>query len=132
MQWQHSGMKLRTAVFLAAVLASFQASAATLTGKVVKVADGGTITILVGTERHRIRLQGIDAPERKQPYGRASGRSLSALVAGKQVRVEYDNRDRYGRILGVKRLPLCVGVRSASAWTVLIQLPNPKRQRFAP
>ena len=48
-----------------------------------------------------IRLQGIDAPERKQPYGRTSGRSLSALVAGKQVRVEYDKRDRYGRIIGV-------------------------------
>ena len=62
------------------LLASFQASAATLTGKVVKVADGDTITILVGTEQHRIRLQGIDAPGRKQPYGEASGRSLSALV----------------------------------------------------
>jgi endonuclease YncB( thermonuclease family) len=79
----------------------FQASAATLTGKVVKVADDDTITILVGTERHRIRLQGIDAPERKQPYGKASGRSLSSLVAGKQIRVEYDKRDRYGRIIGV-------------------------------
>jgi endonuclease YncB( thermonuclease family) len=78
-----------------------QTLAATLEGKVVKVADGDTITILVGTERHRIRLQGIDAPERKQPYGKASGRSLSALVAGKQVRVEYDKRDRYGRIIGV-------------------------------
>ncbi|MFT5448250.1 MAG: endonuclease YncB(thermonuclease family) [Gammaproteobacteria bacterium] len=80
---------------------SFRASAATLTGKVVKVADSDTITILVGTEQHRIRLQGIDAPERKQPYGKASGRSLSALVAGKQVRVEYDKRDRDGRIIGV-------------------------------
>ena len=67
----------------------------------VKVADGDTITILVGTEQHRIRLQGIDAPERKQPYGKASGRSLSALVAGKQVRVEYAKCNRYGRIVGV-------------------------------
>jgi endonuclease YncB( thermonuclease family) len=82
-------------------LIAVEASAATLTGKVVKVADGDTITILVGTEQHRIRLQGIDAPERKQPYGKASGRSLSALVAGKHVRVEYDKRDRYGRIIGV-------------------------------
>ena len=64
------------------------ASAATLNGKVVKVSDGDTITILVGKKQHRIRLQGIDAPERKQPYGRASGKSLSTLVAGKQVRVE--------------------------------------------
>jgi micrococcal nuclease len=73
-------------LFLVALLAPLQTFAATLTGKVVKVADGDTITILVGTERHRIRLQGIDAPERKQPFGRASGRSLSALVAGKQLR----------------------------------------------
>ncbi len=86
-----------------------QTFATTLTGKVVKVADGDTITILVGTEQHRIRLQGIDAPERKQPFGKASGRSLSALVAGKQVRVEYGKRDRYGRILGV------VWVRSPDA-----------------
>ena len=75
---------------IALILAPLRLSAATLEGKVVKVADGDTITVRVGRERHRIRLQGIDAPERKQPYGRASGRALSALVAGKQVRVEYD------------------------------------------
>ena len=101
--------KLFLSAFLLAMLAPFLASAATLTGKVVKVADGDTITILVGTEQHRVRLQGIDAPERKQPFGKASGRSLSALVAGKQVRVEYDKRDRYGRIIGV------VWVRSPDA-----------------
>ena len=88
-------------LFLSVLFVPLQTFATTLTGKVVKVADGDTITILVGTEQHRIRLQGIDAPERKQPFGKASGRSLSALVAGKQVRVEYDKRDRYGRIIGV-------------------------------
>jgi endonuclease YncB( thermonuclease family) len=94
--------EIRRFLFCFGVLASsFELSGATLTGKVVKVADGDTIRILVGTEQHRVRLQGIDAPERKQPYGKASGRSLSALVAGKQVKVEYDKRDRYGRIVGV-------------------------------
>jgi endonuclease YncB( thermonuclease family) len=81
-------------------LFTFSAQAATIEGKVIKVADGDTVTILVNRQKHRIRLQGIDAPERKQPFGRASGRALSALVAGKQVRVEYDKRDRYGRIVG--------------------------------
>ena len=76
-------------LFLAALLVPLPTFAATVTGKVVKVADGDTITILVGTAQHRIRLQGIDAPERKQPFGRASSRSLSALVAGKQARGEY-------------------------------------------
>lgn len=56
-------MNVRIIMCLACILATFQASAATLTGKVVKVADGDTITILVGKEQHRIRLQGIDAPE---------------------------------------------------------------------
>jgi endonuclease YncB( thermonuclease family) len=78
-----------------------QAAAATLEGRVVKVAEGDTVTVLVGREQHRVRLQGIDAPERDQPYGKASGRSLAAVVAGKEVRVEYDKRDRYGRIVGV-------------------------------
>jgi endonuclease YncB( thermonuclease family) len=96
-------------LFIVALFVPLQTLSATLTGKVVKVADGDTVTILVGTEQHRIRLQGIDAPERKQPFGKASGRSLSALVAGKQVRVEYDKRDRYGRIIGV------VWVRSPDA-----------------
>jgi endonuclease YncB( thermonuclease family) len=92
---------VRTIIAIALIVATFHALAATLTGKVVKVSDGDTITILIGTEQHRVRLQGIDAPEPKQPFRKASGRSLSALVAGKQVRGEYDKRDRYGRIVGV-------------------------------
>ena len=47
-------------LFLVALLGPLQTFAATLTGKVVKVADGDTITILVGTEQHRVRLQDID------------------------------------------------------------------------
>jgi len=72
----------------------------TLTGKVVKVADGDSITVLDSTNtQHRIRLQGIDAPERKQPYGNASRKHLTTLVAGKTVTVKWDKRDRYGRIV---------------------------------
>jgi endonuclease YncB( thermonuclease family) len=74
--------------------------AATLTGKVVKVADGDTITVLQENTQHRIRLQGIDAPERKQPHGNASRKHLASLVAGKTVTVQWDKRDRYGRIVG--------------------------------
>ncbi len=77
------------------------AFADTLTGKVVKVADGDSITVLDNTNiQHRIRLQGIDAPERKQPYGNASRKHLATLVAGKEVTVKWDKRDRYGRIVG--------------------------------
>ncbi len=77
------------------------AYADTLTGKVVKVADGDSITVLDNTNtQQRIRLQGIDAPERKQPFGNASRKHLTTLVAGKTVTVKWDKRDRYRRIVG--------------------------------
>lgn len=71
-------------------------------GKVVHVADGDTITVLTPTHtRYKIRLYGIDAPERKMPYGRKSGDALSRLVAGQNVRVEPMYTDDYGRIVGL-------------------------------
>ncbi len=77
------------------------ASADTLTGKVVKITDGDTLYVLdANSQEHKIRLAGIDAPERKQAYGLASRKHLASIVAGKQVTVEYQKRDRYGRIVG--------------------------------
>ena len=76
-------------------------SAKTLQGKVVKIADGDTLTILdVRGFKYRIRLQGIDAPETDQPYGKESSKNLKWLVYGKGVTVEYSKYDRYGRIIG--------------------------------
>ncbi len=67
----------------------------------MKVADGDSITVLDSTTtQHRIRLQGIDAPERKQAFGNASRKHLASLVAGKTVTVKWDKRDRYRRIVG--------------------------------
>ena len=55
--------------------------AATITGKVVAVADGDTITVLDANKvQHKIRLGGIDAPEKAQPYGQTSKQSLFDLV----------------------------------------------------
>ncbi|MGW8271111.1 MAG: thermonuclease family protein, partial [Burkholderiales bacterium] len=74
------------------------AAAGTLRGRVVAVADGDTITVLdAARRRSRVRLAGIDAPESRQPFGAAAKRSLSALVFGADVEVEYRKRDRYGR-----------------------------------
>ena len=76
-------------------------SATTITGKVVSVADGDTITALdAGKVQHKIRLGGIDAPEKAQPYGQTSKQSLSDLVFGKTVTVDTDKTDRYGREVG--------------------------------
>ena len=70
-------------------------------GKVVRVADGDTLTILDATNvQHKVRLHGIDAPERKQAYGEASRKALAERVAGKVVRVEWTARDKYQRVLG--------------------------------
>jgi len=77
------------------------ANAKTIEGLVVGVADGDTITVLDQQKNtYKIRLQGIDAPEKKQAFGEKSKQSLHDLVHSKQVRIEYDKEDKYGRIVG--------------------------------
>lgn len=88
-------------VFSFALLATNLAWTNTLTGRVVGVADGDTITVLDSQNtQYKIRLAGIDAPEKKQEFGQVSKKSLSDLVFGKQVRVDWIKEDRYGRIVG--------------------------------
>ena len=126
-------------LILTATLAIFfggVSDAAEIRGRVVRIADGDTLTILsqatgttgvppvgeaitgttgvppvggtiTGTTgvspvaQHKIRLYGIDAPESHQAFGAASKHHLSSLVFGKDVRVAYKSRDKYGRILGI-------------------------------
>lgn len=74
---------------------------ADFSGRVVAVTDGDTIKVLdPANSQHKVRLVGIDAPERGQPYGTVSRDHLAMLVAGKEVVVETDKQDRYGRVLG--------------------------------
>lgn len=83
------------------LLYPFGVIAETLTGKVVRIVDGDTLVLLDATQtQHRIRLSGIDAPEAKQPFGQKSKENLSHLVAGKEVEVDWNKRDRYQRIVG--------------------------------
>jgi endonuclease YncB( thermonuclease family) len=89
------------ASLLLALLFGFSCNAATITGQVVGVADGDTITVLDADKvQHKIRLAGIDAPEKKQPFGNRSKESLSDMVFDKTVNVETEKRDRYGRQIG--------------------------------
>lgn len=77
------------------------ANADTITGRVVGVADGDTITILDSNNtQFKVRLAGIDAPEKKQAFGKVSKKSLSDLVFDKQVTVDWKKLDRYGRTIG--------------------------------
>ena len=91
---------LRSLLVLSVLLVS-AAHADTLTGRVVGVADGDTITVLdANSQQHKIRLGGIDAPEKVQPFGQRSKENLSRLVFNKEVRVDWTKRDRYQRIVG--------------------------------
>lgn len=75
---------------------------AEMTGKVVSVADGDTITIIDDLDqgKFKIRLYGIDAPEKKQDFGQKSKQYLSSLIFNKEVKVRFKEIDRYGRIIG--------------------------------
>jgi micrococcal nuclease len=82
------------------ILATALIGADPLIGKVVKVTDGDTITVLVDKQQIKIRLSAIDAPERGQDFGQKSKEALADLVFGKEVRVETHGKDRYGRTIG--------------------------------
>jgi endonuclease YncB( thermonuclease family) len=63
--------------------------------------NGPSVTVIDANKtQYKIRLAGIDAPEKAQAYGQKSKESLSDLVFGKQVDVEWSKRDRYGRTVG--------------------------------
>ncbi|EDQ1914831.1 thermonuclease family protein [Salmonella enterica] len=74
--------------------------AAEIQGKVIHVLDGDTIEVLQNKTPVRIRLANIDAPEKKQAFGRWSTNQLKGLVAAQPVTVTYTQTDRYGRIIG--------------------------------
>lgn len=70
-------------------------------GRVVNVSDGDTLTVLdAANQTHKIRLQGIDAPEKGQPFGKKCKEVLSGRSIGQAVQVEARKRDKYGRIVG--------------------------------
>ena len=80
------------------VLLAFTTHAASIDGKAITVADGDTITILdADNNQHRIRINGIDAPEKGQPFGDRSRQNLRYMVSGKEVMADCHKIDRYGR-----------------------------------
>ena len=88
-------------IMVFALLGAMFCQAETITGQVVGVSDGDTVTVLDGNKMtHKIRLSGIDAPEKTQPFGNRSKQSLSEMVFAKTVTVETDKKDRYGREVG--------------------------------
>lgn len=72
-----------------------------LTGHVVRIIDGDTLVLLdANNTQHKVRLAGIDCPERKQAWSTKAKQALSDYVFDRQVTVDWDKRDRYQRIVG--------------------------------
>lgn len=92
---------MRFALIVSFLLSFLTLNAQTIQGKVVRVSDGDTITILdEGKVENKVRLNRIDAPEKKQAFGEVSRKYLATMIAGKFVKVEWTKKDKYGRILG--------------------------------
>ena len=86
--------------FLFLFLLAFTVNAETLTGYVTEITDGDTIVVLDADHRqHRIRLAGIDAPERHQAFGSRSTDNIARLTFNKNVTVVWKKEDR-GRPIG--------------------------------
>jgi endonuclease YncB( thermonuclease family) len=101
MKIPHAPVALRFAAIAICSLCFSIAQAKILTGRVVKISDGDTLTVLDESKRqHKVRLVGIDAPERKQAFGTVSRQNLADLVFGKKVAVEWSKQDHYQRVLG--------------------------------
>lgn len=91
----------RVLVAIALTVLAPASNADTLRGRVVGIADGDTLTLLDATNtQHKIRLAGIDSPEKGQPFGQVCKQSLSDLAYDRVVEVESSKLDRYGRVIG--------------------------------
>ena len=97
-------------LFLLALLTA-PAFGATIEGRVVGIADGDTLTILVERQQIKVRLAEIDAPESKQPFGNRSRQSLAAVCFQKPASVNTVSKDRYGRTVGYV---VCAGTDAQS------------------
>ena len=94
-------MKKQIIFTLAILWASLTAAAEVLNGTVVGISDGDTITVLDNSSKeHKVRLMGIDAPEKSQAFGNEAKKSLSNYIYKKEVSVEYKKYDKYKRIVG--------------------------------
>lgn len=95
-------MMLKKLFFMITILFLFvlTANSNVLKGLVEYVTDGDTINVKSEDKIYVIRLYGIDAPEKNQPYGNKVTTFLKDKLESKQVTINYSSKDRYGRIIG--------------------------------
>jgi endonuclease YncB( thermonuclease family) len=108
------------AVLAAWLFTVSHAQSADISGRVVSVQDGDTLTVLVDRRQIKVRLADIDAPESKQPFGTGSRQSLAAVCFNNEALLETQGTDRYGRTIATVH---CAGsnanamqVRQGMAW----------------
>ena len=94
-------LRLNIALAFLFVTVSLPSLCLAWSGKVVSVTDGDTIKVLHNGKEEKIRLYGIDTPEKKQSFGQKAQELTSVLVAGRNVEVQQKDIDRYGRIVGL-------------------------------
>jgi len=93
-------MKIELKILFPALLVLIQLCFSySVTGKVVAVKDGDTIEILNNDQTYRLRLDGVDCPEKNQAFGQKAKEFTSSLCFGKTVRAEISENDRYGRYI---------------------------------
>ena len=120
--YSKKGLAMKKRIVLFLIAATVWVSGAEIVGRVVGVSDGDTITVLDNLDkgRFRVRLSGIDAPEKKQAFGQKAKQYLSGLIFGKVVSVRFRTIDRYGRIVGriyLDRADICLAMVAAGfAW----------------
>src|SRR5688572_8056165 len=106
-EWRIASMLIR--IVLAACLVTLslarisfaQDSSPVLVGTVTKIVDGDTIDVQLSSGPIRVRLHGVDTPERGQPWGKESTAALTDFVVGKEVGIEPFSQDRYDRLIGI-------------------------------
>lgn len=130
-----AGVALWTAALILTILTDDTKAAGSFQAQCTGISDGDTLRVLLttadGKREQRIRLEGIDAPEKNQPYGTQAKAALSALAFGKTLTIYTTGNDRYGRLLA--RLE-CDGVainaalvQSGAAWWYRKYAPNDRQ-----
>jgi endonuclease YncB( thermonuclease family) len=118
---------MKQPIFIPIIISILLAATATLvhanpiiTGKVISITDGDTITVLQDRTQYKIRLYGIDCPESHQDFGARAKQFVSDLVFNKDVRVVQKDKDRYGRVVGIIYLgDTCINeeiIKAGFAW----------------
>ena len=113
--------KITYALLLSIIFSFVDAKAEVLIGTVVGISDGDTITVLdADNTEHKVRLMGIDAPEKSQDFGNQSKQALSNYIYQKEVTVDYKKFDKYKRKVGkviLDKQDICLAMISdGMAW----------------